>query len=233
MIRDLGGEFFSTTAWHPDADGQSERTSQTVEIALRSFITEYPDADRTDTTPHILNSSQNASTGVTPFEYLYGFNPHNGFDILTSQDIMIPEEYTAARIHFREMGEQSIAFARMKQKFHFDKRHQSLRLKPGDQALLHLHHGYKLTGHLNRKLDRQREGPLHIVETVGKNAYRIEVTPGMKIHDVITAHQLEPMPSGTDPWGRDFPNPQPIRQEDEDREFYPIDYIIKRRINTH
>lgn len=78
-------------------------------------------------------------------------------------------------------------------------------LRPGDVAFSRLYEGYRSAGMINRKLDRQREGPVTVLEAVGKNAYRIKVPDGMNIHDVGTAHQLEPMPEERDPWRRDFP----------------------------
>jgi hypothetical protein len=234
MMKGFGGHLFSTAAWHPEADGQSERTNQVVEIALRYFVTEFPDADWTQAIPHvqfILNSSKNASTTVSPFEYLYGFNPYSGFDLLRERDTLTANEYEALRLQHRDMAGEAVAFARTRQKFYYHKKHQSLRLRPGDEAFLRLHDGYRIAGHLNKKLDRQREGPVKVVEKIGRNAYRIELPPRMKIHDVITAHQLEPMPEGKDPYSRDFPPRREIQHDDAERDLQIIDYIIKRRIN--
>lgn len=105
MMKAFGGSFFSTAAWHPEADGQSERTNQTVEIALRYFVTENPDADWTEAVAHIqfmLNCSPNASTGVAPFEYVYGFVPYCGFDLVQERDTLSCEEYESLRLQVRD-----------------------------------------------------------------------------------------------------------------------------------
>lgn len=34
-----------STAYHPQTDSQSERTNQTIEIALRYYLAKYPDGE--------------------------------------------------------------------------------------------------------------------------------------------------------------------------------------------
>lgn len=43
MFNQLGASLYLTMAYHPSADGQSERTNQTVEIALCMFVADNPD----------------------------------------------------------------------------------------------------------------------------------------------------------------------------------------------
>jgi hypothetical protein len=64
---------FYTTAYHPQDDGQSEKTNEIAEIMMG-----YPDTDwptflpsQVPTIQAILNSSRNASTQHTPHELMY------------------------------------------------------------------------------------------------------------------------------------------------------------------
>lgn len=72
-----------TTAYHPQADGQFERNVQTVTIALRYFVDENQQylVDILPFGEHASNSAVNASTGKTPFEPLFGFNPRHAADL--------------------------------------------------------------------------------------------------------------------------------------------------------
>lgn len=65
----IGTNMLATTAYHPQADGQSERTNQTVEIALRFATANNPQAKWPDLIPSIqaiLNNSISYATGQTP-----------------------------------------------------------------------------------------------------------------------------------------------------------------------
>ena len=76
VFEKLSTRFLASTAYHPQTDGQSERTNQTVEIALRFFITSNPEKEWTEALPHIqstMNNSRNASTGVEPMTVIQGF----------------------------------------------------------------------------------------------------------------------------------------------------------------
>jgi hypothetical protein len=68
-----------TTAYHPSADGQAERSNQTVETALRCLLVgryeESWDNLLTDVEFSFLNTSTNAFSDVSPFEVLYGVKP--------------------------------------------------------------------------------------------------------------------------------------------------------------
>lgn len=64
---------------------QSERTNQTVEIALRYFLTATLATDWSEALPEIqatINNSLNATTGRSPNEILYGFRVNEGLQLL-------------------------------------------------------------------------------------------------------------------------------------------------------
>ena len=68
-----------TTAYHPQADGQSERTNQTVETALRCLLVSQPGSwnweELLPEVEYALNTSTNTTTNETPFKLLYGIEP--------------------------------------------------------------------------------------------------------------------------------------------------------------
>ena len=66
MFKRLGCDLLFSSAYHPQTDGLSERSFQTVEIALRYLIMENLDLDWNTALPALqakLNNSVNASTG--------------------------------------------------------------------------------------------------------------------------------------------------------------------------
>nr|GEY86651.1 reverse transcriptase domain-containing protein [Tanacetum cinerariifolium] len=73
----LGTQLDLSTAYHPETDGQSERTIQTLEDMLRSCVIDFGSSwDK-----HLLlvefsyNNSYHASIKAAPFEALYGRKP--------------------------------------------------------------------------------------------------------------------------------------------------------------
>src|SRR6185295_17709419 len=66
-----------STAYHPQTDGQSERVNQWLEAYLRSFVNHQQD-DWAKWLPYAefcYNNSVNRTTGKTPFQIVYGYNP--------------------------------------------------------------------------------------------------------------------------------------------------------------
>lgn len=73
-----------STAYHPQTDGQTERTNQTLETYIRHFIS-YRQDDWADWLPmaeFLFNNATLASTKLTPFFSWQGFHPRaNSFSI--------------------------------------------------------------------------------------------------------------------------------------------------------
>ncbi|KAM2129058.1 hypothetical protein ACFX1R_008778 [Malus domestica] len=70
----LGTKLLYSTAYHPQTDGQSERTIQTLEDMLRSSVLQFGDSchDPLDLMEFAYNNSFHSSIGMSPFEALYG-----------------------------------------------------------------------------------------------------------------------------------------------------------------
>ena len=225
----LGVKFLTATAYHPQTDGQSERTNQTVEIAMRFHLTSHPDKwnEWHLILPYIqatLNNSP-SSTGFAPNELCYGFKVNNTMDMLSD---LPAEDFSKLRLAMREEAEDSMAFATAMMKVRYDSKHRQITFKKDDKVFLRLHHGYSIPG-LNRKLSQQRAGPFKVLAKVGHHAYRLELPPTMRIHPVISVAQLEPA-HGEDPYGR-VVNEEPPPITDEDGAIYDDEYVIERLLN--
>ena len=74
LQRSLGTQLHFSTAFHPQTDGQSERTIQTLEDMMRACVLEF----RGNWDEHIplmefaYNNSFHSSIGMAPYEALYG-----------------------------------------------------------------------------------------------------------------------------------------------------------------
>jgi hypothetical protein len=78
-----------STAYHPQADGQTERQNRTLEDMLRAYVNYHRD----DWDQHLVaaeiahNNSQQASTGFSPYFLNYGQHPHLPLNRVTSSNV--------------------------------------------------------------------------------------------------------------------------------------------------
>nr|GEY43531.1 putative reverse transcriptase domain-containing protein [Tanacetum cinerariifolium] len=70
----LGTQLDISTAYHPETDGQSERTIQTVEDMLRACVIDFEKGweKQLPLIEFSYNNSDHTSNKVAPFEALYG-----------------------------------------------------------------------------------------------------------------------------------------------------------------
>lgn len=162
IFKRLRTSMLTSTAYHSQTNGGSERTYQTVEIALRYLITEYPDVDWISFLPSLqaqLNNSPNAATGLSPNEGIYGFKVREMLSATAAAAGSKLEDISSLserRLEYQREAADATAFANAKAKVYYDARHQPILFKPGDKVYLRLNHGYKLPGRSNLKLSNQR-----------------------------------------------------------------------------
>ena len=74
----MGTRLHFSTAFHPQTDGQSERTIQTLEDMLRACVIEFKGSWDTHLSlmEFAYNNSYQSSIGMAPFEALYGQKCH-------------------------------------------------------------------------------------------------------------------------------------------------------------
>ena len=77
LMNQLGVKQKMTTAYHPQANGQTERLNQTLEQYLRNYVGYLQDDWVTllPTAQFAYNSAITEPTGYSPFYANYGFNP--------------------------------------------------------------------------------------------------------------------------------------------------------------
>ena len=234
MAKALKIKMLTSSAYHPQTDGQSERTNQTVEIGLRYFLTSNPGEDFTDCLPSLqatLNNSRNSTTGYAPNEILTGFK--SNLDGLHALSDLPPADFEKLRVVIRHEVEDAVAWANAAMKARYDSGHKPVHFKDGDSVMLRLHHGYKMLGQGNRKFSHQREGPFKIKRRIGELAYELDLPPNYTIHPVVSIAQLEPIPQEPDPFDRPQNHePGPVAAEDDEAPAYEIERLIGRQVKT-
>ena len=86
LCKNMGMKRALTTAHHPQSDGQTEILNQTLEIALRSYVSEYRDDWSTHLDGLMLayNTTPHTATGYAPSYLLRGYTPITGATMMSS-----------------------------------------------------------------------------------------------------------------------------------------------------
>lgn len=238
LFEKLGVKLLYSTAYHPQTDGSSERTNQTVEIALRFWMSTLDDlAEWPRTIPAIqsaYNNTLSTPLGRPPNEVAYGFSLNQPLDIGAYERQLLPKG--VARLE----ASDAIAFAQMNSKFYYDRRHQPQFFREGEYALLRLHRGYDIpaTALTGRKYGLQFVGPFRVLERVGRLAYRLDIPNTWNVHPVFTVAQLEPCPDpSTDPYTHTRPQPRPdeppsvfVEGDTETFKSYELERLLNKRV---
>ena len=235
LMRATGVKSLATSAYHPAADGQSERSNQTLEVSLRFFVdsTQKGWVEALSAVMPHLNNQISASTGFTPAELVFG-------RVLGTSLATIPPKPdtavdVAAFMDRRRMWQaeaaDALVMAQQMQAEAADKRHWLFSPKAGDWVKLRLRpKTYRLPSVEKQKLGPQFLGPFRVLEVVGRgNAVRLELPAAMKIHPVISVIHLEPARvPGTDPYGRTW-RPGPVSIEGGESERFEVERILDER----
>nr|GFA71573.1 DNA/RNA polymerases superfamily protein [Tanacetum cinerariifolium] len=128
-----------STAFHPQTDGQSEHTIQTLEDMLRSCSLEWTGNwdDYICLVEFAYNNSWHASIKCAPFEMLYGRKCRAPicWDQVGERVIEGPEMIEVTNEKFA-VAKEKLEEARTRQKSYADKHRKSLEFQPGDRVFL-------------------------------------------------------------------------------------------------
>jgi Integrase zinc binding domain len=191
----LGTKLNLSTAFHPQTDGQSERTIQTLEDMLRACAIEFSGSwdDHLPLCEFSYNNSYHASIGMAPFRALYGEkcrSPLNWAEVGLSQ--MVGPEYIVETTKVISQVKEKLRVARERQEKHANVRRRPLEFKVGDHVLLKVSPWKGVVRFVKRgKLGPRYIGPFKILETIGKVAYRLELPAELSgVHDVFHVSNL-------------------------------------------
>jgi hypothetical protein len=193
----MGIERRLTTAYHPQANGQTERTNQTIEQYLRHYVN-YQQNDWVAYLPmaqFAYNNAVHSTTGETPFFANYGYNPVLIGEPRNKEAVSEEAEEVIDTIDYiRTQLSRDIEFMNLRMAIYYDKKHGSAPdLKRGEKVYL-LRRNIK-TKRPSQKLDHQKIGPFTIEEKLGPVNYKLRLPKSMsKIHPVFHISLLEPAP---------------------------------------
>ena len=195
IFRQLELSLLMSTVYHSQTDELSERSNQTIEIAIRYLIICNLDLDWwliLSALQTQLNNSSNSTTRLSLNEIIYDFKIKNSLSLLHLDSIeSMMNDITQRRLKYRVEAIDATAFANTKAKIYYDARYTSLLLNSDDKAYLRLNHDYQLSEKSNRKLSPQRCGSFLVKRRVERLTYELKISKNWKIHSVIFVAQLK------------------------------------------
>ena len=191
----MGTKLRFSTAFHPQTDGQSERTIQTLEDMLRACVMEFKGSwdNYLSLIEFAYNNSYQSSIGMAPYEALYGRKCRTPvcWDEVGERRLIgleIVQDTTEKVNMIREL----LKIANDRKKSYADNRRRDLQFEIGDQVFLKISpwKGVLRFGKQG-KLSPRYIGPYEIVSKVGPVAYKLKLPPELsRIHDTFHVSML-------------------------------------------
>jgi len=220
LIDQLGIKHKLSTAYHPQTDGQTERTNQTIEQYLRCYLNYEQDNWVTLLPMAQFAFNNNASvTGISPFYANYGKHPRIDRDPKGIKPIAEKAQLTVAKLQelHKTLSKELEFISERMTKFANRKRSEGPDLQEGE--MVYLHRKNIKTKRPSDKLDYTRLGPYKIKKKLGPVTFELELPKAMRIHPVFHISLLEPSHTNA--------RPGPVEIDEETQEpRYEVERII-------
>nr|GFC10499.1 putative reverse transcriptase domain-containing protein [Tanacetum cinerariifolium] len=192
----LGTSLDMSTTYHPETDGQSERTIQTLEDILRACVIDFGKGwvNHLPLVEFSYNSSYHACIKAAPFEALYyrkccspGCWNEVGEFHLTGPEIV--QETTEKIVQIK----QRIQAALDHQKSYADLKYKPMEFQVGDKVMLKVL-PWKGVVHFGKrgKLNPRYVGPFKVIARVGSVAYKLELPKELsRVHNMFHVSNLK------------------------------------------
>ncbi len=190
----VGATVSLSLGYHPQTNGQTERLSQDLETGLHCLTSENPSAwsKMLPWIEYAHNTLPSASTGLTPFQVVFGYQPPL-FSAL-EKEVSIPAAATMVRRcrgmwvrAWRSLLKTSAAYKRSADSH----RRPAPVYRPGQRVWLStknlpLHHP-------SRRLAPRFIGPFPVSKVIYKSAVKLQLPRSSRIHPTFHVSQVKPV----------------------------------------
>lgn len=232
LWQQLGTKLQMSTAYHPESDGQTERTNRTIEDMLRAYVDYRQDNwDECLTAAEIAyNNSIQVSTGFSPYYLNYGQHPN--LPIVNASDQQNCNNQTVSELlsslhNSISIAKNNLLSAQQRQTYYANQHRREVVFQVGDEVMLSTVNFRNMNPNRTVKLMPRYIGPLKIKKVVSSVAYELELPPTLRIHPVFHVSKLK-LYRSDDRYEREQvtrPAPELVDGEQE----YEVERILDRR----
>ncbi len=190
-----------STAYHPQTDGQTERTNGTLESMLRHYV-HWNETTWDKHLPVIefaYNNHLHSTTGYSPFYLMYGEHPQAPVNLLFKNNTSIPvnEVLLALQSHLKQ-ARDNIRFATDAFTQRANKGRTDITFKLGEKVLLSTKNLRVQADEIANKFLPKYIGPFTITKVISDVAYQLDLPETMKCHPVFHIDRLQPYNDSND-----------------------------------
>ena len=191
LMNQIGTRLAMSTAFHPQTDGQTERTHRTIGEILRTDISKNSQAwdKRLPAIEFAINTTPSSSTGLTPFEVDIGRKPRTPATMLNPRADNQPNNDWPTII---KQVRDNIVSAQQKQAMYANRKRQPGIFKVGDWVWLSTQNLKRDIGS-KKKLQPRFIGPFKITHEIVKDTtYKLDLPSYMRTFDNFHTSYLKP-----------------------------------------
>jgi len=190
----LGIETKLSMAYHPQTDGQMERTNQELEQYLRMYVNHRQSnwSEWLATVEFAYNNKVHTAMKESPFKVNYGREPRIGFDIRKKGKNMKVEEFAREMKNRHEEAKSALVRSQEEMKRQVDRnRKEAEEYRVGDKVLISTKDfPMKLMKRVTKKLTEKYIGPYVVKKIVSENVVELELPASLRIHPVVNVRRI-------------------------------------------
>ena len=187
----MGTNLKFSSSYHPQTDGQTERTNQILEDYLRHYVSlgQKDWSQYLDIAEFSYNLHKQDSTGFSPFELNYGFQPLSPGDLMALPLASIVPSANIAMNRWStrlNQAKEAMEKAQARYKKYADLKRRHDEYEVGDFVFVKLDsEQFILPKGITPKLARRYDGPFPIIEKLSPLSYKVKLPEHMGVHPVF------------------------------------------------